>query len=305
MSQSARTRTAPVASGFLAPVLFDDELVEFFAQANLGPVISGELVDKTGPAGHTRSVPNPQSLRPTNQPLNSILFFTQPTVFGETNPLHRVATPGMLIPLFALHAYYSGMQNPNDPTRLSASEEMRALLPNLIARTTQRDFDPENFLYAHFSKLISSAAVSQRLTPQDFEVLLPEITRVYQPLFPGARLITPEMVLEYQQNEIALARAYKNNIQSQTQRTLRQQARTVRQPTMIPSQQGAQPTRSFMTPTLSQRPQPSMTPAAMTPTRSSVAQAAMARLELASQVLQSRDLAPEQVDELLRQIYSQ
>jgi hypothetical protein len=49
--------------------------------------------------------------------------------------LYRIIAPGSLTPLFALHAYYANMQNPNDPTRLSASKQMRGLLRETMVNT--------------------------------------------------------------------------------------------------------------------------------------------------------------------------
>ena len=241
----ARIRTG-ADSGFGVPALFDQELVEFFAQAELGPVIEGQF--KTDPAGNVKRIPDTKTLQPTRRPLNLVLFFTQPFILGERNPLYGIIPSGTLTPLFALHAYYSGMQNPNDPTRLVASEEMRRLLAGTIERTIQRDrdredrgvfdpkevFDPNNFLYSGFSKLISAGRI-QSLTNEEVEALTEEVTRVYGPLFPGFDLITPQMVLQYQQDQVDLARAYKNERQAQEIRTRRMAQRQARQMTR-PSQ---------------------------------------------------------------------
>ena len=194
--------TAP--AGFVVPVLFDNELVDFFAQANLGPLIEGRFITRTSIVGDMMNDPDVNSLRPINQPLNTALFFSQPFIFGERNPLYGVISPSTLTALFALHAHYAGMDNPNKPTRLSASPEMRRFLPTIMERA--RGFNPEDFPYAHFQNLIS-AGRSRFLSDENLTL---EVTRVYRPFFPGTEVITTQMILEYQNDIVQLARTYKN-----------------------------------------------------------------------------------------------
>ena len=103
------------ASGFLAPRLFSMELVNFFANAELGPKVTVQKVLGT------HIVPHPALFRvtPTQIPLNSALAFTQ-----HGNQIYGIASAGSLSPLFALHAHYANMSLPN-PIRLSASQQMR------------------------------------------------------------------------------------------------------------------------------------------------------------------------------------
>lgn len=321
-----RRRTGP-NSGFLAPQQFNQDIVNFFSRATLGPQVTGELVLKTDKAMNKRSVPESTSLQ--EQPgtrLNDRLFFTQQQINSQRNPLYGIIAPGTLTPLFALHANYAenpdgsgrrGLQaiardelsgqpilNPQtgqqeiDATRLTASNEMRQLLGNVMAQTIRNDaavisqehpelaqeaqqkaqqliaaiqnpdafvdsrvgrgtpaetemFNPNYFLYAHFSKLISNGKVADQggLTPEGLAALRPRIAEVYGPLLrqslqswqarvdqattPEARELAqmrvqlleqaikqvPEQgVLTYQQDDVAKARAFKNQVQGAANR---------------------------------------------------------------------------------------
>jgi hypothetical protein len=277
-------------------VLFNEELVQFFAQAELGPVVEGEFTTKTDLAGNTKRVPDTATLRPTQIPLNAVLFFTRPIIFGQRNPLYGMIPPGTLTPLFALHAYYSNMPHPNDPTRLRASEEMRGFLRGTINTIIQRDedklranpseqievFDPENFLYAHFSRLISAGGI-RPLTPEELEAMTPEVTRVYGPLFPGAAIVTPEMVLRYQQDQVALARAYKNQFTNQQVRARRQHQQAAQNPLQIQQQ--------FLLPQVQPTPQQVLLPQVQQPPYIQI-----------QQILQDPNLTPEQKTALINQL---
>ena len=250
-------------SGFLAPVEFDPQLVNFFARANVGPRITGlfreeqRIVIDENEMGEpvqvaiTRRLPDTQTLQSTQEPLNSILYFTQPG-----NPLYGITIPTSLTLLFALHAFYENMATPTGFTRLSASRQMREDLAGLMERTIRRDvrrmeeenfenefvmnqinqalprllnniystfdmdpsagvivdqsgaaigelFNPNWFLYAHFSKLISNAKLRNvQLSPE------------------------AQVLLATQQDAIALARAYKNQLQTQAHRQRRRQEQT-------------------------------------------------------------------------------
>lgn len=203
-------------AGFLTPAVFNQEIVSFFTDAEVGPLVEGSFIMQgTGHDGDTtfKSVPDVNSLRITNRQLNQALSFTQPT-----HPSYRVISPGSLIPLFALHAYYEDMKHVDDKTRLSASSDMRRYLRRTMIEVIEKDIDrlPENergdlkqrlidciddptlnvntngmtifnpncFLYAHFSKIISAGKIEVR---------------------------EEGTVSEEQGQMIALARAYKNN----------------------------------------------------------------------------------------------
>lgn len=259
-----RRRTAP-NSGFLAPALFVQEIVDFFGRADIGPIVQGNFVEKTDKSGNRKIAPDVKSLKavPYSR-LNDVLYFTKPQINGKPNPLYGIISPGTLTPLFALHAYNSGMQNALDATRLSASQEMRLHLRNVMKTTIDNDvraisekyqndpamiqqiqqvarqlstaiddptlvidskigddeiFNPNNFLYAHFSKLISSSKV-QTLKEQDLAQIRQAIPAVY------GDIAGPEYentLLLAQQNHVALARAYKNQFQSSQQRQRRAQ----------------------------------------------------------------------------------
>ena len=249
------------------PTLYDQELINFFAQADLGPMVSGKFTGKAYERRVTRGgkvrearvkrVPDTQTLRPTDQPLQSFLLFTQPIVFGERNPLYGVASSGILMTLFILHSYYAGVRHPSNPLLITISPQMMRFLrgtmeriilrnvnelrqagvsaseadavgsllisaidsPMLLDQTTIQRlrqyrvnlFIPSIFTNIQFQRLILAARI-RTLSPEELEGLIPEITRVYQPLFPGARRITPQMVFEYQKDIVDLAREYKNRL---------------------------------------------------------------------------------------------
>jgi hypothetical protein len=310
--------TAP-NSGFLAPARFVQEIVNFFAQADVGPIVRGNFVEKTDKAGNRKMVPDSKSLNMVpNTRLNSVLYFTQLQINGQQNPLYGIISPGTLTPLFALHAYHSQMQNAQDATRLSASQDMRRYLRRVMEVTIQNDvstisdkyrndpavqqqvqqigqqllaaidnpaavvnskigddeiFNPNNFLYAHFSKLISNgkaqddsvnnpetrdtAMVSIRqaipgvygsgvagITLQTFQ----QINEAYQQQVDNARRTGATIpagpayehaVLLAQQKYVALARAYKNQVQGTRQRQRRAQQKATE--TVATAQQGALP----------------------------------------------------------------
>lgn len=184
-------------SGYRPPLLFNEDLLRFFANANLGPIVEGDFtIGWTG-----RDTPDESTLRVTRQPLNSVLFFTQPTILGQPNPLYGITSPNALMSLFVLHAFYANMRKPGTPGRLASSPEMRKYLGRFIT------FNPDNFVYVNFNSLIDNS-VTRNISPEELEVLIPEITRVYQPLFPNLPVITPNDILGYQQDMITLARAY-------------------------------------------------------------------------------------------------
>jgi hypothetical protein len=330
-----RRRTAP-NSGFLAPAQFSPEIVGFFANANVGDTIDGKFVLKTDKAGNTKSIPDSGTLR-VLQPvtrLNNYLYFTQQSINGQANPLYGVISPGTLTPLFALHAYYSKMQNPNDATRLSASPEMRNALAAIMQQTIQNDvqkltdkgiltgnqtlvqqaqqaaplliqainnpnialptfnpdgsvaqpapsqfqsvgpdgslekdeiFNPNYFLYAHFSKLISNGKIHEdrgglsEAKLSQARQLIPNVYGNIDGVAQGLQAIqgtTPQgqvaayenAVLQAQQLKVALARAAKNQVQSKDQRTKKaaqkaaekQAAALQQQPQQFAQQQFAQ-----------------------------------------------------------------
>lgn len=316
-----RRRTAP-NSGFLAPAQFKAEIVNFFAGANIGNVVNGNFVEKQDKSKNKKAVPDAKSLVVTNTRLNNVLYFTQPRLSnGQDNLLYSIISPGTLTPLFALHAYYSGMQQ-QDATRLSASQQMREALNGVMQQTINNDvanlmkvyndmgnpqmaqqvqatgqqliqaignpslqvnsvfnvvapdgtqekeeiFNPNYFLYAHFSKLISNGKVpfvasSQYPTWDSYlNSIRPSIPQNYAGVegietsaFQRVQAATPQgqtpafenVVLQYQQNRVALSRAYKNREQQAEQRKKKAadkaREKAAQQLQMGPQLQGFQP----------------------------------------------------------------
>lgn len=95
---------------------------------------------------------------------------------------------------------------------------MREYLGRIINQL--ESFDPLNFPYVHFSKLISAAKI-RALSPEELNDLIPEVTRVYRPLFPNLRVITPQDILDYQRDMVTLARTYKNERRIREKNALR------------------------------------------------------------------------------------
>lgn len=300
-----RRRTTP-NSGFLAPARFSQEIVNFFAAATIGPIVTGNFVIKTDKAKNKKNIPESKSLRvQPGSRLNSVLYFTQPQINNQNNPLYGIISPGTLTPLFALHAYYAqnpteqrqGLQHLNDATRLTASNEMRQALAGVIQQTINTDartlsekyannqgilaqiqqvgqqlvqaignpslqvnsrfptgqrkpngeeeydeiFNPNSFLYAHFSKLISNGKLTGEngLNEERLNAIRQQIPTVYGTNMPAINPaafqtvalsaqqagqnvgLYESVVLNAQQNFVALARAYKNQVQGAAQRQRR------------------------------------------------------------------------------------
>ena len=272
-----RRPTAP-GSGFQAPARFSQELVNFFAGAELGPIVTGQFMMKeNAKKKESVRVANPATLQPVNgSRLNNKLYFTQQAINGQQNPMYGVISPGTVTPLFALHSHYvqPQMQKDSDPTRLSASNAMRQGLYNTIAATIQADgnkfkkdfpqysaqidnvaaqltasinnpsaapidakipgsnkemFNPNNFRFADFSKLISTAKDKSMKADQfaaGLAGIRTQIAQVYQSVPevaarmaeinrlapPGQQQSAPyeQAVLSDQHDSSTLARAKKN-----------------------------------------------------------------------------------------------
>ena len=223
LSGTDRRYTAPESdlgqTNDTQPALFSEDLLEFFRNADLGPVVDGQF--RTNFQGRRR--PDSESLVPLRQPLNSILFFTQPTVLGQRNPLYGIANPSTIIYLLSLHFYYSGVhQQTGGGLRLTASPAMRRYLGRVMDQMQQMQqeyrFDPNDFYFPQMSTFVKATAI-RRLGSEELEALIPEVTRVYGPLFPGLKVITPEDVLGYQEDMVKLVQAYKNLERTRDTRT--------------------------------------------------------------------------------------
>jgi hypothetical protein len=270
-------------AGFSAPIRYAQEIIDFFSQVALGPIVQGDFEEKKG-----KMVPIKSTLVTVEgSSLNDVLYFTQPEINGQANPLYGVIRPGILTPLYALHAYNTGMPVEFATKRLSASQQMRDILGDVMRRTIDTDvanviqrkrdlgllapgasdaaivelgeemkaaiddpdaetwfsdgvddkgrevfasrgrtdvpdkrkkpmeiFNPNFFLYAHFSKLNANAA-SEKLNAEGIAALQADTGRVYNALFGGqlaGAADAVEQVIEDQKSNAALARAAKNVI---------------------------------------------------------------------------------------------
>jgi hypothetical protein len=140
---SKTRRTVASGAGFDAPQQFTPEIVQFFANANLGPVVNAQPMEEEG-----KIVPNEKTVQVIpNSRLNSQLFFTQPQINGQQNILAGIIPHGVLTPLFALHIHYEGGQDPNNARYISATRDMRQRLRQTLATTIQRDVEKFSLMY--------------------------------------------------------------------------------------------------------------------------------------------------------------
>lgn len=192
--------TAPEESSYTTPSILNEPLVEFFAHAELGPVVKGRfMIDpETG-----REILDKKSLRAINQPLNSVLFFTQPTILGQPNPLYRIGTRSMITSLFFLHAHYAKMYHPYTFNIMSASPVLRKYLGDTLVEQNPRldlsRIDRRDVVHMLRDNII------RELSSEELKEMIPEVTRVYGPLFPHLKVITPEQILRYEYDMINLA----------------------------------------------------------------------------------------------------
>lgn len=98
--------------------LYRKDIVDFFGSSNLGKIAS------------------------TDQPLTSVLYFTQPIINGMENPLYRItghrsaSEAHPFADLFALYAFYNNMLIPNTTRIYKATPDMKNALRELILLTT-------------------------------------------------------------------------------------------------------------------------------------------------------------------------
>lgn len=100
--------------GLTSPALFNHEICNSFANAELGSLIA---IDANGIS------------QPSQLPLNVALFFTDSQINSQHNPLYGVMKPNTLSVLFHIHVYYAwnptenkqGLQYSLNRNRLTAS----------------------------------------------------------------------------------------------------------------------------------------------------------------------------------------
>ena len=173
-----------------ASSLYKEDLIKFFSNANLGPLVN-------------------YSTESMKQRLNDILLFTKPYIAGLPNPLYGIVKSGMIMMFFAIHSYYSNMRQQNSKA-LTASQEMRDKLGQLIVSS---GINPNIFIYIEFSSLIRKAKIRD-ISDIELRSLIPEVDRVYRNLFPDyPEQITPEVILDYQENLVMRSKEYKDKLQ--------------------------------------------------------------------------------------------
>jgi len=133
-----RRRTSSLA-GFNAPQRFVLELVDFFKEAELGPLVEGSFKLVTVGEDEEKVVVDKTTVRPDiqNRPLQSTLFFTMDKIENMDNPIYRIVSPGTLTALFYLHAYYANMGISGG--YFSASETMRTKLVGVMQAAIDAD----------------------------------------------------------------------------------------------------------------------------------------------------------------------
>jgi hypothetical protein len=197
---------------FLNPCVFNQEIIDFFTHANIGPLIEGDFQDNGKPIV--------DSLQTSQRRLNDGLNFIKPD-----HPNYGITIPGSLTPLFALHARHAKMQQFPYGARLSASNEMRKYLRQTMIKVIHNDcddvffstddedvnktrkkmiecidnpddlslkhkmyyinggereiFNPNWFLYAHFSKLITAGKAEMNPMMREENNLI-QLARAYK-----------------------------------------------------------------------------------------------------------------------------
>ena len=229
----------------LKPRFFYREIMDFFSQANLGPLATGQFQE-----GRRQRILVTATLQSTNIPLNAVLFFTQHKILGRPNPLYGIIDPETLTSLFELHADYSRMHDVANPDELIASSEMRRLLPTIM---NQGDFNQEGF--THFSKLISTAMMG---TPsqEELESIIPQVTEAYRLLVPNNEVVTPWMIIQYQRDQVELARAYNRHLKARKLQSnsiatrLQRATQIIQDPNLTQEQRDALLTQLYQNPTI-------------------------------------------------------
>lgn len=151
-----RGSTGQENKAFNQNVKVNQEICNFFANANLGPYINGEIIEQ--PVENKKklktSLLNPQ---PSETPLNSYLIFAFPEYQGTPNPLYGIIKRAILNRLFSIHMYYSGVSGKMRHT----TEQMNEYLPNTINLARSKGFNPNDFKVVHINKLISAGVEPQ------------------------------------------------------------------------------------------------------------------------------------------------
>jgi len=149
---SKTRRTTASGTGFAAPQRFRQEIIEFFSRANLGPMVSANYVLDEG-----KYVPDSRTIAvQTGTRLNDALYFTRPQIGNAQNPLYGITAHGVLTPLFALHVYFAGGQDPNNARFISATPEMRQILGGVMAEAINRDVAKFSGMYPQLAPQIQN-----------------------------------------------------------------------------------------------------------------------------------------------------
>jgi hypothetical protein len=147
-------------TGFRAAQMYKVELANFFAQADVGNIVNGQF--KTNKKG--KSVPDEKTLQEVNQRLNTVLYFTQPALNGTIqNPLYRIATSGMLTPLFSLHLSSVHKRPEDKDAGLVATPLMRQMLRTIMVKAIQNDFNVIATAYAGNPAVVQQAQATAQL----------------------------------------------------------------------------------------------------------------------------------------------
>ena len=140
-TRSRRGTGAARNAGFNKIVQLTDEMVNFFATANLGPRATGEVRTTVTAAGKPKTeVKNAVALAGTD--LRTSLSSFLPTLAnGQANPVYRIIQPGTFPSIHAIYVYNNGMAIPGSRGYLRVSDVMRSGLRQTLANTIQGDVD--------------------------------------------------------------------------------------------------------------------------------------------------------------------
>ena len=259
-------------SGFLAPTSFDDEICQFFSVCDLGPAINGQFITNTQgkqipdltTLESNHDIPLNDCLYftiPDNNPLYGIInsgsliplfalhaYYANMGVLGDVTRLSASADMRKYLKQTLIKAIKKSAQDiiRSNINNVQIIDLVLNMIPILIQSIDDASlaqgqimignhemFNPNFFLYAHFSILISASKIKP-LSKEELDLLKAPTKQVYQNLIPfnytthfGGAFIQLEddkyivIVLNYQKDIVSLAKDYKNRLQNIRQREKR------------------------------------------------------------------------------------
>ena len=126
-------------SGFNNPCKQKDEIINFLAKANFGPVIKGNLTKNKEGKGKAKNNMDTMEVVPGSN-LGDTLWFYKSNVYDCPNELKGFASHCTLTTLFSLNIYHNQSQNPDNLEIFLATKDMRECLSNLMRELIEKDY---------------------------------------------------------------------------------------------------------------------------------------------------------------------